>query len=37
MLGGMSGGGMGIFVNPKIYNEAKNVLLKILQETKNEM
>jgi UDP-N-acetylglucosamine pyrophosphorylase len=37
MLGGMSGGGMGIFVNPKIYNEAKDILLKILQETKIEM
>jgi galactokinase/mevalonate kinase-like predicted kinase len=37
MLGGMSGGGMGIFVDPSIYEEAKKGLLTILQETKNEM
>ena len=37
MLGGMSGGGMGIFVNPSIYDDAKNKLLSILQETKSEM
>ena len=37
MLGGMSGGGMGMFVDPKIYDDAKSMLLKILQETKSEM
>ena len=37
MLGGMSGGGMGIFADPHIYEEAKRTLLIILQETKNEM
>jgi len=37
MLGGMSGGGMGMFVDSEIYIEAKETLLKILQETKNEM
>ncbi len=37
MLGGMSGGGMGIFVDPRIYTEAKQILLHILQETKTEM
>jgi hypothetical protein len=37
MLGGMSGGGMGMFVDPGIYEEAKSKLLAILQETKNEM
>ena len=37
MLGGMSGGGMGLFVDPKIYDEAKHRLLTILQETKTEM
>ncbi len=37
MLGGMSGGGMGMFVNPDIYDKAKNIILKILQDTKNEM
>ena len=37
MLGGMSGGGMGMFVDPAIYEEAKHTLLQILQETKNEM
>ncbi len=37
MLGGMSGGGMGMFVDPKIYDNAKSTLLKILQETKSEM
>jgi UDP-N-acetylglucosamine pyrophosphorylase len=37
MMGGMSGGGMGMFVDPKIYDDAKSKLLKILQETKNEM
>ena len=37
MLGGMSGGGMGMFVDPDIYEKAKHKLLAILQETKNEM
>jgi len=37
MLGGMSGGGMGLFVDPKIYDAAKQNLLAILQETKKEM
>ena len=37
MLGGMSGGGMGMFVDPKIYENAKDKILEILQETKNEM
>ena len=37
MLGGMSGGGMGMFVDPRIYEEAKSTLLALLQETKNEM
>ena len=37
MLGGMSGGGMGLFVDPRIYEEAKRTLLTLLQETKNEM
>jgi UTP--glucose-1-phosphate uridylyltransferase len=37
MLGGMSGGGMGMFVDPGIYEEAKRTLLSILQETKIEM
>ena len=37
MLGGMSGGGMGMFVDPAMYDDAKGMLLKILQETKSEM
>jgi UDP-N-acetylglucosamine pyrophosphorylase len=37
MLGGMSGGGMGMFVNPLIYNEAKDKILQMLKETKNEL
>jgi hypothetical protein len=37
MLGGMSGGGMGMFVDPAIYEKAKSTLLHILQETKTEM
>lgn len=36
MLGGMSGGGMGMFVNPKIYHEFKEWLLDLLQKTKKE-
>jgi UDP-N-acetylglucosamine pyrophosphorylase/galactokinase/mevalonate kinase-like predicted kinase len=37
MLGGMSGGGMGMFVNPVIHKEAKERILKLLCETKNEL
>jgi UDP-N-acetylglucosamine pyrophosphorylase len=37
MLGGMSGGGMGMFVNPTIYAEAKETILKMLCETKDDM
>lgn len=37
MLGGMSGGGMGMFVDPSIYNEAKDKILNLLSETKKEM
>jgi hypothetical protein len=37
MLGGMSGGGMGMFVNPVIYETAKDKILNILGETKREM
>jgi len=37
MLGGMSGGGMGMFVNPRIYNTAKDSILQILRETKDSM
>jgi UDP-N-acetylglucosamine pyrophosphorylase len=37
MLGGMSGGGMGIFVDPSIYEEAKRTILQILQDTKDAM
>lgn len=37
MLGGMSGGGMGMFVDPGMYDEAKRTLYHILLETKHEM
>ncbi len=37
MLGGMSGGGMGMFVNPEQYEERKMAVLDILQKTKNEL
>jgi len=37
MMGGMSGGGMGIFVNPKNYKAHRDTILKILTETKNEL
>ncbi|MGK7397485.1 MAG: UTP--glucose-1-phosphate uridylyltransferase [Candidatus Cyclobacteriaceae bacterium M3_2C_046] len=37
MLGGMSGGGMGLFVNPDKYNEAKDKMLKILTQTKQSL
>ena len=36
MLGGMSGGGMGMYVNPKRYAELKEQLLELLLETKKE-
>ncbi|RKR82284.1 UTP--glucose-1-phosphate uridylyltransferase [Mucilaginibacter gracilis] len=37
MLGGMSGGGMGMFVNPDKYQDYKQAVLDILQTTKNEL
>ena len=37
MLGGMSGGGMGMLVNPEKYEEAKEKILRLLKETKNEL
>jgi hypothetical protein len=37
MLGGMSGGGMGMFVNPDIFPDAKDKILQILKETKDSM
>ncbi|WP_247235199.1 UTP--glucose-1-phosphate uridylyltransferase [Telluribacter sp. SYSU D00476] len=37
MLGGMSGGGMGMFVNPERYEEYKMRVLDILRKTKNEL
>ncbi|EHQ25732.1 UTP--glucose-1-phosphate uridylyltransferase [Mucilaginibacter paludis] len=37
MLGGMSGGGMGMFVNPDNFQEYKGAVLDILQNTKNEL
>ncbi|NLT49914.1 MAG: UTP--glucose-1-phosphate uridylyltransferase, partial [Ignavibacteria bacterium] len=37
MLGGMSGGGMGMFVDPSIYSDAKDKILKLLTDTKQEM
>ncbi len=37
MLGGMSGGGMGMFVNPEKYTEAKERILQLLGETKREL
>lgn len=37
MLGGMSGGGMGMFVDPEIYLNAKDKILNILRETKDSM
>ena len=37
MLGGMSGGGMGMFVDPSIYETAKECILNILKETKENM
>jgi UDP-N-acetylglucosamine pyrophosphorylase len=37
MLGGMSGGGMGMFVNPAHYEEYKTKVLDLLRTTKNEL
>ncbi len=37
MLGGMSGGGMGMFVNPEHYEESKTKVLRILRQKKNEL
>ncbi|MGI4022792.1 MAG: UTP--glucose-1-phosphate uridylyltransferase [Janthinobacterium lividum] len=37
MLGGMSGGGMGMFVNPEKYEDYKLKVLEILHETKKEL
>ncbi len=37
MLGGMSGGGMGMFINPSRHGEAKDIVLSILRETKKEL
>jgi hypothetical protein len=37
MLGGMSGGGMGMFVNPERHAEARDIVLSILRETKQEL
>lgn len=37
MLGGISGGGMGMFVNPAVHSKAKDIILTILEETKREM
>ncbi|QDA61812.1 UTP--glucose-1-phosphate uridylyltransferase [Hymenobacter jejuensis] len=37
MLGGMSGGGMGMFVNPARYEEYKLRVLELLRSTKQEL
>ncbi len=37
MMGGMSGGGMGIFVDPKHYAIHRKTILNILKETKAEL
>ena len=37
MLGGMSGGGMGMFVNPAHYDEYKIKVLELLRTTKAEL
>ncbi|TXK33210.1 UTP--glucose-1-phosphate uridylyltransferase [Pontibacter qinzhouensis] len=37
MLGGMSGGGMGMFVNPERYEDYKLGVLEILRKTKAEL
>ncbi|HTM93718.1 MAG TPA: UTP--glucose-1-phosphate uridylyltransferase, partial [Flavisolibacter sp.] len=36
-LGGMSGGGMGMFVNPEHYEDYKLKVLELLRTTKNEL
>ena len=37
MLGGMSGGGMGMFVNPEHYEKYKLEVLELLRRTKGEL
>jgi galactokinase/mevalonate kinase-like predicted kinase len=37
MMGGMSGGGMGMFVKPESYETSKKIILEFLQETKKEL
>ncbi|RPD45916.1 UTP--glucose-1-phosphate uridylyltransferase [Hymenobacter sediminis] len=37
MLGGMSGGGMGMFVNPAHYEDYKLRVLELLRQTKQEL
>ncbi len=37
MLGGMSGGGMGMYVKPQRYEKRKQGVLDILRETKSEL
>ncbi len=37
MLGGMSGGGMGFMVDPRIHDEAKDVLLETMSGLKQEL
>jgi hypothetical protein len=37
MLGGMSGGGMGMFINPARHHESRDIVLGILRETKKEL
>ncbi|GAB4028709.1 UTP--glucose-1-phosphate uridylyltransferase [Spirosoma gilvum] len=37
MLGGMSGGGMGMFVNPAHYEDYKMQVLEMLRKTKNDL
>lgn len=37
MLGGISGGGMGMFFNPDVYNDAKEELSRLLLNTKTEI
>lgn len=37
MLGGMSGGGMGMYVKPQQYEKRKQGVLDILKETKSEL
>lgn len=37
MLGGVSGGGMGMFIDPKIFDSGKDKVLQLLKNTKKEM